>query len=147
MQSETTLPPGPQRTHPATALLGFAGVGFAAVLVVVTPGGGIFFELFLTLFGLREIVKWFFRTYELRADDLVIREGIFTRREQIVPYNRVQQVDIHRDLFAQILGLSELRIDTAGSAAGRVQLRLLGQSTAADIRARVLARRARTASA
>ena len=78
MQSETTLPPGPQRTHPATALLGFAGVGFAAVLVVVTPGGGIFFELFLTLFGLREIVKWFFRTYELRADDLVIREGIFT---------------------------------------------------------------------
>ena len=106
------------------------------------PGGGVVFELFLALFGLRQIAQWYFRTYELRSDDLVVREGIITRREQIIPYNRVQQVDIHRDLLAQVLGLSELRIETAGSAAGRVQLRLLDQATAASIRSQVLSRRA-----
>ena len=140
MQSEA-LPPEPKRTHPATAILGLGSVGFAALTAVVIPGGGIVFELFLALFGLRQIVQWYFRTYELRADDLVIREGIITRREQIVPYNRVQQVDIHRGLLAQVLGLSELRIETAGSAAGRVQLRLLDQTTAASIRTQVLSRR------
>ena len=141
MQSEQ-LPNVPNRTHPATAILGLGSVGFAALLAVVIPGGGVVFELFLALFGLRQIAQWYFRTYELRSDDLVVREGIITRREQIIPYNRVQQVDIHRDLLAQVLGLSELRIETAGSAAGRVQLRLLDQATAASIRSQVLSRRA-----
>ena len=100
MQSEP-LPREPKRTHPATAILGLGSVGFAALMTVATPGGGIVFELFLTLFGLRQIAQWYFRTYELRPADLVIREGIITRREQIVPYNRVQQVDIHRGLLAQ----------------------------------------------
>jgi putative membrane protein len=140
MQSEP-LPREPKRTHPATAILGLGSVGFAALVAVATPGGGMVLELLLALFGLRQIAQWYFRTYELRPDDLVIREGIITRREQIVPYNRVQQVDIHRGLLAQVLGLSELRIETAGSAAGRVQLRLLDQATAASIRSLVLSRR------
>jgi putative membrane protein len=146
MQSES-LSQEPKRTHPATVLLGLGSVGFAALMAVVIPGGGIVFELLLALFGLRQIAQWYFRTYELRADDLVIREGIITRREQIVPYNRVQQVDIHRGVLAQVLGLSELQIETAGSAAGRVQLRLLDQATAASIRTQVLSRRAAGASA
>ena len=140
MQSEP-LPREPKRTHPATAILGLGSVGFAALMAVVTPGRR--HRLRAVPRALRPAAdrEWYFRTYELRPDDLVIREGIITRREQIVPYNRVQQVDIHRGLLAQVLGLSELRIETAGSAAGRVQLRLLDQATAASIRSQVLSRR------
>ena len=86
MQSDPTLASGPRRTHPATALLGFGSVAFAVVLTFLTPGGNMFFELFLALVGLREIARWYFRTYDLRQDELVIAEGIVTRREQLVPY-------------------------------------------------------------
>jgi putative membrane protein len=142
MRSEAAVTHGPQRTHPATALFGFASAGFAVLLAVALPGTGILFELILAAFGLREIAQWWFRTFELQADDLVVSGGVLTRHEQIVPYHRVQQVDIHRGLLEQVFGLAELRIDTAGSSEGRVQLRLLALPTASAIRAHVLERRA-----
>ena len=40
--------------------------------------------------------------------------GIIYKKYVSIPYDRIQNVDIHRSLLARILGLSSLRIHTAG---------------------------------
>jgi putative membrane protein len=139
--SEPSEPPGPQRLHPLTILFGLAGAAVGFALESLSTG----FDPLATLigaFGALRVVGWFVHTYELRADEIVVVQGVFTRRRQVVPYRRVQQVDIHRGLVAQIFGLTELRIDTAGSAEGRIDLAYLDRATADSVREHVLARRA-----
>jgi putative membrane protein len=136
---------GRQRTHPLTVVLGLGGVAIGAVLGLFLGAGVV--GLLVGFGGALRFVGWFFRTYELRTDDMVIAAGVLTRREQVVPYQRVQQIDFHRGLVAQLLGLTELRIDTAGSKRGRVQLAYLDHRVAESIREWVLARRAVLASA
>lgn len=85
---------------------------------------------------------WFARTYTVLATELVVDEGILTRHHRVLPYSRVQQIDLHRPLLAQALGLAEVRVDTAGVAgATSVKLRYIELRRAEAIRAYVLARR------
>ena len=138
--SELPVPPGRHRTHRLNVVLGVAGIVFGAFLGFVLEGIGL--ELVFSILGLREVVSWWFRTYEVRSDELLITEGILTRHSRVVPYRRVQQVDVRQGLLSQVLGLASLRIETAGSEAGRVNLSLLDRPTAEKLRAFVLTRRA-----
>jgi putative membrane protein len=138
--SDLPVPPGRHRTHPFNVALGIAGIVSGALLGIVLEGIGV--ELLLSVLGLREIVSWWFRTYEVRPDELLVSEGILTRHSRVIPYRRVQQVDLRQGLVAQILQLVALHIETAGSDAGRVKLALLDRPTGERLRAFVLARRA-----
>jgi putative membrane protein len=137
MPSEAAV--GPRRTSPLTVVLGAGGLGFSVALLFVVRESP-FFILLAALSGFR-MIGWWYLTYETRDDELVIRSGVLQRRLQVVPYARVQQIDFHRNLTAQIFGLTEMRIDTAGSASGRVQLAYLDLATAERLRSHILAKR------
>lgn len=47
-------------------------------------------------------------------DSFKIKRGILTKTENAIPYRQIQNVDIERSLFFQMLGLSRLIILTAG---------------------------------
>jgi putative membrane protein len=130
---------GARRTHPLTAISGFLLLGFGVVMDVAFGGAGV--QLFISLVGGLQLVGWWFKTYELGPAQLVVRDGILRRRERVVPYRRVQQIDVRRSLLMQVFGLAALRIETAGSQKGTVTLALLGHDTAEGIRALVLSRR------
>lgn len=52
--------------------------------------------------------------YEL-ADDAFRKElGVIYKKYVSIPYDRIQNVDIYRGIWARILGLSDLHIQTAG---------------------------------
>ena len=61
--------------------------------------------------------------YELTDDTLDIRSGVFNRREREIPYGRVQNVDISRNVFQRLVGLSKLDIETAGGGSTEASLR------------------------
>lgn len=52
--------------------------------------------------------------YELTEAAVKIEKGIIWKKYISIPYERIQNVDIHRGVFARILGLSDLQIQTAG---------------------------------
>lgn len=52
--------------------------------------------------------------YELREDAFRKESGVIWKRYVSIPYERIQNVDIHRGILARILGLSDLMIQTAG---------------------------------
>ena len=57
---------------------------------------------------------YMFWRYELVDNALKIEKGIILKKYISVPYERIQNVDIHRGIFARILGLSDLHVQTAG---------------------------------
>lgn len=88
------------------------------------------------------LLSWFARTYTVGADELTIDEGIVRRRRRVVPYRRVQQIDMDQKLIPQLLRVGVLTIETAGTAGGKVKLGLLDVRVARGLRSHVLERRA-----
>ncbi len=52
--------------------------------------------------------------YALREHDIVYRSGYLNRRIITVPFNRIQHTEIRQSMIARMLGLSKLKIFTAG---------------------------------
>jgi len=52
--------------------------------------------------------------YQLTENAIKIEKGVIWKKYISIPYERVQNVDIYRGVFARILGLSDLQIQTAG---------------------------------
>ena len=47
---------------------------------------------------------------------LDLRHGVVVRRESLVPYHRIQQIDVVRDPLERVLGLSTLVLRTASAS-------------------------------
>ena len=71
------------------------------------------FLLFITWMWAK-LTHRFYR-YELREDGLRKESGVILKTYSSIPYSRIQNIDIHRDLLDRILGLSRLYIQTAGN--------------------------------
>ncbi len=61
-----------------------------------------------------EVLYYYFFQYDLTDNHIQIRSGVFFRTEREIPLHRIQNVDINRGILQRLLGLSELRIETAG---------------------------------
>ncbi len=90
------------------------------------------------LFGIA-FLRWRAFTFRVNEHRIVVDKGVLTRHHQVIPFDRVQQVDINRKLTALVLGLSEVRIDTAGSGnETSVKLRYLAPQEADALRSFIL---------
>jgi|SRR3989344_1963573 len=60
--------------------------------------------------------KLSFHYYKYELSDMVFKKehGIIWKKYVSIPYDRIQNVDIHRGIIARILGLSDVQIQTAG---------------------------------
>jgi len=55
-------------------------------------------------------------TFELASKDIIIREGVITRKTTVIPYARIQDIRTERTLIERLLGLATLELETAGSS-------------------------------
>ena len=82
-----------------------AGVGAALATTVLTG---------LVLIGVeRRYAAW---GYLEREDDLVVRRGVLVRRTSVVPYGRMQYVDVTAGPLDRRLGLATVTMHTAAAA-------------------------------
>ncbi|MDR1117945.1 MAG: PH domain-containing protein, partial [Bifidobacteriaceae bacterium] len=56
--------------------------------------------------------------YTERASDLMVRKGIMFRELTVVPYGRMQYLDVKTGPLARAFGLAKLTISTASTAGG-----------------------------
>ncbi|SEG27998.1 hypothetical protein SAMN04489712_104204 [Thermomonospora echinospora] len=85
---------------------GTLGVVLWLVLVVACCGlGWIVAELAYRSLG-----------YAERPDDLVVTSGVFVRRLVVVPYGRMQFVDVTAGLLERWMGVATVRLHTAAAA-------------------------------
>ncbi|HEY1041836.1 MAG TPA: PH domain-containing protein [Candidatus Paceibacterota bacterium] len=104
--------------------LAFACVGF----VLARADDGVAFDFALPImlvvfaavvyllaaYGWALLTVRFYR-YELREDGFRKEHGVIWKKYITIPYDRIQNVDIHRGILARLLGLSDLQIQTAGA--------------------------------
>lgn len=89
--------------------------------------------LLLPLFILYLIFCWFwakltyrFWVYQLTEDAFKKEYGVIWKKYVSIPYERIQNIDIHRGVITRILGLSDLQIQTAGASAVVYGRRMMG---------------------
>jgi uncharacterized protein len=111
------------------------GIGAAVVVVA---------SLFVLVTLRRRVSAW---GYAERDDDLLVRRGVLFRRLSIIPYGRMQFVDVTAGPFERLFGLATVRMHTAAAASDaripgltadeaarrRDQLTVLGEAQAAGL--------------
>jgi len=112
------------------------GIGIAVAVVLA----GVLAERFLA----RRVAAW---GYAEREDDLMVRRGVMIRRLSVIPYGRMQFIDVTAGPLERSLGLATLRMHTAAAASDaripglesaaaaalRDQLAALGETQAAGL--------------
>jgi membrane protein YdbS with pleckstrin-like domain len=59
---------------------------------------------------------WKNYSFELLDDKIVVRSGVIGRRKVMIPYERIQNVNVQKGVLERIFGVSSIQIETAGSA-------------------------------
>ena len=115
-----------------------AAVGWYVVdyrLVTYIAGGLAAFTLLRLIFVFRGLRSW---GYAERADDLLVRHGLLFRRLSIVPYGRMQFVDVTAGPLDRMFKLATVQLHTA-AAASDAKIPGLAPEEAARLRDRLAA--------
>lgn len=97
------------------ALVGGLIAGFAGSLVLGLGVGlglvvaGLLCERFLA----RRVAAW---GYAERNDDLMVRRGVLIRRQSVIPYGRMQFIDVTAGPVDRAFGLATVQLHTAAAA-------------------------------
>lgn len=112
------------------ALLIAAGVGIVMALVI----GGIVFSV--------QWLSWKNLSYELTPTEFSLFSGIINKKRRHVPYQRIQSVNQQAGVMQRVLGICNVKIDTAGGAANdAVLLRYVRTSEAEALRSELFRRK------
>ena len=99
-------------------------------------------DLWVALFSLPvaaySVWRYYTTFYELGDDELVVRTGLLFRNERHIRYARVHNLESVQGPLHRLLGVVDLRIETAGAAEQEARLRVLSLDAAAHVRGRVL---------
>ena len=121
-----------------------SGVELGLAVAAGVAGGIVVMALLAEGFVDRRYSAW---GYLERDDDLLIRRGVLIKRLSVVPYGRMQFVDVTAGLVERLFGIATVRLHTAAAATDarlpglsiseaarlREQLTSLGEARAAGI--------------
>jgi len=82
----------------------------------------------LTGVGVLVVVSvWQYLTFRYRIDDdrLIVRSGLLERSVRQIPYSRIHNVAIHQTLLHRLMGVAEVRLESAGGHKPEAQMRVL----------------------
>jgi putative membrane protein len=93
------------------------------------------------------VVRYLRFTYRYGTAELVIRSGLLTRNERIIPYVRIQNLDAAQNPLHRLFDVAVVHVQTGGGAEPEASLRVLPTSALLEMRERVLAAGGRTGGA
>ncbi len=112
-----------------TAMVGSARAGLVAAAAVLLAG------LVVAPFLTRRVRSW---AYCEREDDLLVRHGLLVARLSVVPYGRMQVIDVAAGPAERSFGLATVHLHTA-AAASDARIPGLAEAEAARLRDRLAA--------
>jgi uncharacterized protein len=90
-----------------TVALGAGVLAVVAVIVVMLAGS------IADVVAGRRVRAW---GYAERAEDLLVRRGVMFRRTSVIPYGRMQYVEVTAGPFERAFGLATVQMHTAAAA-------------------------------
>lgn len=89
--------------------------------------------------ALVSVGQYFTYRYRLDADGVVIRSGLLQRSLRHIPFARIQNVSLHQTLLHRLVGVAEVRLESAGSAKPEGQMRVLRLADAHELERQIRA--------
>ncbi|HUZ16675.1 MAG TPA: PH domain-containing protein [Gaiellaceae bacterium] len=122
--ADVETPPEETWKRPARALLRLRrlevlGLAIVAAVGVAVAGGLVFVPVAVVLgviaerFVRRRFHSW---GYAERADDLLVRRGVMFSRLSVIPYGRMQFIDVTAGPLDRLFGLATVKMHTAAAA-------------------------------
>jgi membrane protein YdbS with pleckstrin-like domain len=106
-----------------TAVLWAIPIGGVGGFIVWRNGGAVAAVMWVVAVLLGAAVTWLVAEldrraygYVERADDLLVTHGVFVKRLIVVPYGRMQFVDVTAGLLERWMGIATVRMHTAAAA-------------------------------
>jgi putative membrane protein len=152
-EAAAALDDGGRRLHPLT--LGFSAITIARQMVWPALVGGFglgdgqiarMLPIFVAALAVPALIgatfKYTLYRWRLTGDELLLRSGVLSRRNRVIPLARVQNVEVRQNVLHRVLGVAELRVETAGAGTeAEAVLSVLGVAEAQAARVRLLAHR------
>ncbi|HET6628327.1 MAG TPA: PH domain-containing protein [Woeseiaceae bacterium] len=148
------LPSGWRRTSPLAVVfyLGKIYEGLAknavqslaplAALVVAFQGnklaalvGGVI--VFVVATAVHAFLRYWFFRYAITDDSILIRDGVFRKRQLDIKFERVQGINTSQNIVFRLFGLVTVNLDTAGSSGQEGHLPAVESPFAAELRERI----------
>jgi putative membrane protein len=145
------MPPtmGPERRlHPASFVFSM-GSHLKSLLV---PGAAVIFtagssgrdwEVWLTLlivpYTIAAIVRSLSFRYRFDPEEMVVRKGWIFRSERHIPYARIQNIDAVENVFHRLLGVADVRVETASGGKAEATMTVLPVAAMDEMRRFVFA--------
>lgn len=91
------------------------------------------FGVSLIFIAMTSVLK--FRNFKFRLDEtqLVLNSGVLTKDVTNIPLDRIQSVHLHQNFIQRILGITGLKIDTAGSSTEELEIPALKRKKAESL--------------
>lgn len=129
------------RLHPLTIVVEsvrfiqrFILVFAVFIFSAVTGQGFDTTELILTGLGVftigSAVIRYYSFSYAVFQGSLLIQQGVFTKQMRTIPLDRIQNINLRRNLVHQLLGLVDLDIETAGGGQAEASLSALTEDQA-----------------
>lgn len=122
----------PRRLSPLTLVVGPIQAARAWILpvligVIVGFDEGLWMWLFLAAAGLLvgpgvAALRWVRLTWWVEGDRLMVTQGLLNVSARSIPVGRIQSIDLTRPLLPRALGLTGVRVETAGGSGAEVAL-------------------------
>jgi putative membrane protein len=148
----------PQRQNPfGVAVIFYKNLRIAINIIlpfaVVNLGGKMSFWQ-ISIYGISSIVLLLFLIlsyfqyrrffFYVEDDRFVLEEGVFKRDKITVAFDRIQSVNLNQNIIQQILGVTGLKVDTAGSKSKEMEIPALNKAYARALQAELLKRKEET---
>ncbi len=93
---------------------------------------------FLGIVVATTLVRYFTLRYRILGKDFIVTQGLLFRRVRSVPIRRIQNVDLVQNVFHRLLGVAEVRLETASGKEPEATLSVLTNKQIAELRHAIL---------
>ena len=114
-----------------TVLFVFNLTGLGSTVFIV---GYILLSVLLIWSTALSLIRYKYKGYAVREHDIIYKSGIFSRITTIIPYNRIQHIEISQGFLDRMFNLSKIKIYTAGGAMGDMSISGLSLDKGSEIK-------------
>ncbi|HEV2128207.1 MAG TPA: PH domain-containing protein, partial [Thermomicrobiales bacterium] len=119
------------------------GLVVPAALILLTRNMGegrsnliyIGIALIVTVFAaLLSLVDWWNFRYALADHELLVRSGVVQKQERVVPYGRIQAINLDEAPLERLVGIVRVKVETAAGGTADIEIKGIDRSAAPRLR-------------
>lgn len=119
------------------------GLVLPAAFIIITGNVGrgrseliyIGIALVVTLLAaVMSLVEWWNFRYAFTERELVVRSGIIQKQERVVPYGRIQAINLDEAPLERLVGIVRVKVETAAGGTADIEIRAIAKEDAPRLR-------------